>query len=115
MKQEILTEVKPLTLKNKDERNAFLKTYKDWELIAEIEYLRLTVYRRRLKNHTSIIAFEAKSHDERLSTSVRYCVFCEPEFNQSLDWHYRTNSFNLCFNSENEVIAYLTQYKNEIE
>ncbi len=116
-KQVELNEIQPLVLKNKEERLNFLKTYLEWEMIGKIDYLRLSIYRRRLKNKTAIIALRADREDSKIKDypSVRYTVFFEPQSNEPNDYRFNSSYFNLYFNSENEIVDYLTKHKKEIE
>ena len=116
-KQVEFNEIQPLVLKNKEERLNFLKTYLEWEMIGKIDYLRLSIYRRRLKNKTAIIALRADREDSKIKNypSVRYTVFFEPQSNEPNDYRFNSSYFNLCFNSENEIADYLTKHKKEIE
>lgn len=109
--------IEPLILKNKQECLNFLKTYNDWEMIGNIGYLRLKIYRRRLKNKTAIIAFVAENTKDikNKHDSVKYSIFVEPENNHSFDYTIQTHYFNLWFNSENNIVYYLTKHKQEIE
>ena len=108
--------IEPLVLKNKQERLEFLKTYNDWEMIGNISYLRLKIYRRRLKNKTAIIALVAENlKNIKDRPSVKYSIFVEPDNNTSFDYTISSSFFNLWFNSENNIIDYLTKHKTEIE
>ena len=108
--------IEPLVLKNKTERQNFLTTYRTWELIANVDYLKLKIYRRRLKNQTAIIALVAENlKNIKDRPAVEYSIFVEPDNNTSFDYTISSNFFNLCFNSENNIIDYLTKHKTEIE
>ena len=109
--------IEPLVLKNKQERLEFLKTYNNWEMIGNINYLRLKIYRRRLKNKTAIIALVAERENENTKGSpfVRYTVFFEPDSAEFNDYRFPEVWFNLYFNTENEIADFLTKHKQEIE
>lgn len=108
-------EIKPLVLKNIDERKKFLTTYREWELIVVSSYLGLKIYRRRLKNHTAILAIVCENiKNLSASPSVNYSVFLEPENKIDFGYHYSTNYLRL-FNSETEVVDFLTKNKTNIE
>lgn len=111
-------EIEPLVLKNKEARLEFLKTYQSWELYASLDYLRLKIYRRRLKNKTSIIAFEPSPATELNIHSYlrcRFVIFKEPECRTVNDYPFSSGVLNLFFHSENIIADYLTKYKKEIE
>ena len=107
--------IQPLALKNKEERLKFLDSYRSWELIANIDYLRLKVYRRRLKNKTSVVCFCAERVDLNSSPSKKFCIFIEPENNINYGYRFCNAYFDLFFNSETEVVDFLTKNKSEIE
>ena len=109
--------IEPLVLKNKEERIKFLGTYSNWEMIGNIGYLHFKIYRRRLKNKTAIIALVAENTKDVKNNhdSVKYTIFVEPDCNLSFDYTISTNYFNLWFNSENNVVDYLTKCRQEIE
>lgn len=107
-------EIKPLILKNKNERLDFLKSYAEWDLVAQINYLRLKVYCRKLKNHTAIIAM-VSSDIQSKPLCVKYAMFQEPENKTDYGYQFPTKYFNLWFNSENVIVDYLTSVKKEIE
>lgn len=111
-------EIQPLVLNNKQQRLDFLNTYRSWELISTLAYLGLKIYRRKLKNKTSIIALVA---EDMLKPSndptVKYSLFYEVDstINKPCDYYSVRGKFNLWFNSQNEVVDYLTQHKSEVE
>ena len=107
--------IQPLVLKNKEERLKFLDSYRSWDLIANIDYLRLKVYRRRLKNKTSVVCFCAERVDLTMSPYVKYCIFVEPENNINYGYQFCNAYFDLFFNSDTEVVDFLTKQKSEIE
>lgn len=106
-------EIKPLMLKNDKQRKEFLETYEQWELMAIIPYLNLKIYRRRLKNQSSIIAFSAEITSSKHSY-VRYSIYIEPENKNNYGYQYVQGYFNIYFHSENEVIDFLKKQKDEI-
>ena len=108
-------EIQPLVLKNIDERKKFLTMYREWELIVSSSYLGLKIYRRRLKNHTAILAIVCENiKDLSARPFVKYSVFLEPENKIDFGYHYSTNYLCL-FNSEIEVVDFLTKNKTNIE
>ena len=86
-------------------------------MIASISYLRLKIYRRRLKNKTAIIAFVAERDNEKIKDCpfVRYTIFFEPDSTEMNDYRFPECWFNLYFNTSTEVVDYLTKHKQEIE
>lgn len=110
-------EIEPLILKNKQERQDFLETYKTWQLIANIDCLKLKIYQRKLKNNSSIVCFETSHFDSnsKLGPYKRYVVVFDVD--NKIDYGYRfiNSHLNLYFNSENEIIDYLTKNKTQIE
>lgn len=110
-------EIEPLVLKNKQERQEFLTTYRTWQLIANIDCLKLKIYQRKLKNKSSIVCFEASRFDSNLKIcpEKRYVVVFDMENKIDYGYHFTTSYLNLYFNRENEIIDYLTKNKTEIE
>ena len=111
------SEIQPLVLKNKEERLTFLKGYQSCELISNIDYLKLKIYRRKLKNKTAVIALSAERFDNKQKNypSVKYSLFFEPGSSEPNDYRFNNAYFNLWFNSETEIVDYLTKHKKEIE
>lgn len=110
-------EIEPLILKNKQERQDFLETYKTWALIANIDCLKLKIYQHRLKNKSSIVCFEASPFDSnsRFRPSKSFVIVFDSDNKIDYGFRFQKSQLNLSFNSENEIIDYLTKNKTEIE
>lgn len=95
----------PLVLKNKKERLDFLNNFKNWKMIAYIQPIALQIYSWPLKNGDSILAF--------------YVV--DSPFNSVYYTHYIRNKgrglgfLSLLWQSQNNIIDWLTSNKNQIE
>lgn len=94
----------PLKLKNDNERFEFLKTYKSWPVVTQINELALRIHKFTLKNDLSIYAFEIwdKFYD---------CVGFYPF---SRNKKYSNLEFRLCYCDYNQTIAFLKKYRKEI-
>ena len=102
---------KPLVLKNITERKKFLADFKTWKQIAYIQQISLQIYSYDLKNGASILAFYVLDSPY---TGVKYTLYIR---SKSIDYGYRfvLGYLNLSWNSENEIIDWLTKHKSEIE
>ena len=100
----------PLVLKNDTERKEFLKTYKKWTIIEQINHLCLRIHEFKLKNDISILAFDV--WDSKYP-QVSYLIFSR---RKDLVVHYSyLGNFRLSFDSENVIVKFLKDKKNEIE
>ena len=105
-------EPKSLVLKNKKERQEFLDNFKSWTMVAYIQQINLQIYKYELKNGVSIWAFHIL--DSTYCRSVKYSLYIKSKA-KNYGYRFLLGYFNLSWNSENEIIDWLTQNKKEIE
>lgn len=97
-----------LHLKNDEERKEFLKTYKRWPIIAQVNDLCLRIHQFKLKNNTSILAFEVwDAPYER----VAFQIFSKMK---KSFYYYNLGHLRLDFDDKFRVIKYLKEYRKEI-
>lgn len=113
-----------MQLKNKAERERFLKEYRSWELWKEIPELELKFYRKVLPNGTVIIATEHtcmvfdswhKVSKYKKSTSVKYHLLLSESDNYKVQYEehaYRV--YNPTGDSKTAITDYLTKTKPEV-
>jgi len=84
--------------KNNKEREDFLKSYKTWELFAQVPELTLKFYRVKLTNEKYIIALEFEfyvAYLKKFETSVMYDIFNPND---------PTDRYDPCFNMSTKIV-----------
>lgn len=114
-----------MKLKNKAEREKFIKDYKSFELFKEIPEIEVKLYRKELNNGAVIIVTEYQSYvysfednEYRKCSTVQYHLILPQEDEYQKNTYYGKNEFSTykpSGHSIGTIIDYLTKNRDLIE
>lgn len=114
-----------MKLKNKVEREKFLKNYKSWELFKEIPEIEVKLYRYVFPNGTVIIATEhssfgfdrfenGRSFYKKISAVKYHLILSETDDFSNSIFHAEYKTYNPTGDSLSSIIKYLTVKRPEV-
>lgn len=110
-----------MKFKNKLEREQFIKSYQEWDLLYDLEEIKVKVYRKQLNTGAIIYATEYEHYNgyrKEYSRAVKYHLVL-PDTDE-----YRKTSccgfeycvgYDPCGDSMGTLVDYLTKHREEVE